>query len=48
MQKNFKKLLIVYIISAIMFSVAGCGKYAPPEPYEGSGYPRSYPKPLED
>lgn len=48
MKKNFKKLLIIYTISLIMFSMSGCGKISAPEPYEGSGYPHQYPKPIDN
>lgn len=37
-----KGLLLFLMLSA--FALAACGKMSAPEPFEGSGYPHTYPK----
>lgn len=37
-----KGLLIFLMLSAVVLSA--CGKMSAPEPFEGSGYPHTYPK----
>ncbi len=38
-----KKGLLIFIMLA-MLSLNACGKMSAPEPFEGSGYPHTYPK----
>ncbi len=38
-----KKGLFIFIMLAAI-GLSACGKMSAPEPFEGSGYPHSYPK----
>lgn len=40
--KKFGLFLILAVLLGC--SLTACGKMASPEPYEGSGYPHSYPR----
>ena len=35
--------IFVFFLAAMVLVLASCGKAARPVPYEGSGYPHSYP-----
>lgn len=37
--------LLVLGFCLLTMTLSSCGKYAPPEPYKDSPYPRQYPKP---
>ena len=40
-----KKFCLFLVLAAFLaVSLTACGKMASPEPYEGSGYPHSYPR----
>ena len=39
-----KKFFCFIMIAAMVLALSACGKMADPEPYEGSGYPHSYPR----
>ena len=39
-----KKILCFIMIAAMVLALSACGKMATLEPYEGSGYPHSYPR----
>ena len=39
-----KKALFAILFIVAGMALAGCGKMSPPETYEGSGYPHSYPR----
>ncbi len=41
MKKNFIRILVAALFVVAM---SACGKMANPVPYEGSGYPHSYPR----
>lgn len=38
------KLFSVLLILGMILGLSACGKASLPEPYEGSGYPHSYPR----
>ena len=39
------KVFLCAVLAVVIFAgLAGCGKISKPEPYEGSGYPHSYPR----
>ena len=37
------KKIFIFIMLISVISLAACGKAAKPVPYEGSGYPHTYP-----
>lgn len=39
-----KKILCCIMIVAAALALNACGKISAPQPYEGSGYPHSYPR----
>lgn len=34
----------IFLAAIIICNLAACGKMSAPSPYEGSGYPHTYPK----
>lgn len=38
-----KKSLMLVLVVCLVLSVGACGKSAKPVPFEGSGYPHTYP-----
>lgn len=38
-----KKSLMIFFAIVCLFCLSACGKSARPIPYEGSGYPHTYP-----
>ena len=39
-----KILVMLFLCGVILCGAAACGKMSAPVPYEGSGYPHSYPR----
>lgn len=42
--KRFSKFFTFLALTALIISIAACGKISDPIPYEDSGYPHIYPQ----
>jgi len=43
--RSLRRIFVLLLLALVLPQLAACGRKGPPEPPEGSTYPRQYPSP---